>query len=95
MYADAGQRLFVDVTGVLRSRVGRALMPRVLDHMEARSAVILRGLLGAPDLTLTRRSWRPFARRVLRVAVPYGVPLQVLQAVVSPAATHRRLGGRG
>ena len=91
MYADPGQRLFADLTDVLRSRVGRSLMPRVLDYMEARSAVILRGLLDAPDLTLTRPSRLPFARRALRVAIPYGVPLQVLQAVVSPAATHRRL----
>ena len=43
MYADPGQRLFVDLTTVLRSRVGRSLMPRVLDVMEARSAVVLRG----------------------------------------------------
>ena len=91
MYADAGQRLFADVTGLLRSRVGRSLMPRVLDHMEARSAVILRGLLGEPDLSLTQRSWRPFARRVLRVSTANGVPAQVLQAVLSPTATHRRL----
>jgi len=91
LYADPGQRLFADLTDVLRSRVGRSLMPRVLDYMEARSAVILRSLLDAPDLTVTRRSRLPFARRVLRLAVPYGVPLQVLQAVVSPTATHRRL----
>ena len=91
LYADPGQRLFADLTDVLRSRVGRSLMPRVLDFMEARSAVILRSLLDAPDLTLTRRSRLPFARRVLRLTVPYGVPLQVLQALVSPAATHRRL----
>ncbi len=91
LYADPGQRLFADLTDVLRSRVGRSLMPRVLDYMEARSAVILRSLLDEPDLTLTRRSRLPFARRVLRLTVPYGVPLQVMQAVVSPAATHRRL----
>ena len=91
MYADPGQRLFVDLTDVLRSRVGRALMPRVLDQMEARSAVILRSLLDAPDLTLTRRSRLPFAWRTLRVAVPCGIPLHVLQALVSPTATHRRL----
>src|SRR6478735_1277772 len=91
LYADPGQRLFADLTDVLRSRVGRSLMPRVLDYMEARSAVILRSLLDAPDLSLTRRSRLPFARRVLRLTVPYGVPVQVLQAVVSPAATHRRL----
>ena len=63
-----GQRLFVDVTGVLRSRVGRSLMPRVLDPWRPGRRSILRGLLGEPDLSLTQRSWRPFARRVLRVS---------------------------
>jgi len=91
LYADPGQRLFVDLTGVLRSRVGRTLMPRVLDVMEARSAVVLRGLLGEPDLSLTRRSPLPFIKRVSRIALVHGVPLQVAQALASPSATHRRL----
>jgi phosphohistidine swiveling domain-containing protein len=91
MYADPGQRLFVDLTEILRSRVGRSLVPKVLDQMEARSAVILRNLLTAPDLTLTRRSRLPFLGRALRVAAAYGVPLQVVRAVVSPRATHLRL----
>src|SRR6266487_2893958 len=55
-YAEAGQRLFVDVTGVLRSRAGRALMPRVLDVMEARSAAVLRSLFDEPRLSVTARS---------------------------------------
>ena len=91
LYADPGQRLFVDLTDVLRSRVGRSLMPRVLDVMEARSAVVLRGLLGEPDLSLTQRSPLPFIKRVSRIALLHGVPLQVAQALASPAATHRRL----
>ena len=79
LYADPGQRLFADLTDVLRSRVGRSLTPRVLDYMEARSAVILRSLLDAPDLTLTRRSRLPFARRVLRSDRP------VRRATAGPA----------
>ena len=58
--------MFIDLTGVLRSAVGRALMPRVLDVMEARSAVILRGLFDDPRLALTVRSRLPAARRALR-----------------------------
>jgi len=95
MYADPGQRLFVDLTPVLRSRVGRSLMPRVLDVMEARSAVVLRGLLGEPDLSLTQRSPLPFMVRILRISLTYGVPLQVAQALTSPDATHRRLARLG
>jgi rifampicin phosphotransferase len=95
MYADPGQRLFVDLTPVLRSQVGRSLMPRVLDVMEARSAVVLRGLRGEPDLSLTQRSRLPFIGRILRISLAHGVPLQVAQALVSPDATHRRLARLG
>ena len=95
MYADPGQRLFVDLTAVLRSRVGRSLMPRVLDVMEARSAVVLRALLDEPDLSLTQRSPLPFIGRILRISLAHGVPLQVAQALVRPDATHRRLARVG
>ena len=37
-YAEAGQRIFFDVTTVVRSKTGRSIVPRVFDVMEARSA---------------------------------------------------------
>jgi phosphohistidine swiveling domain-containing protein len=88
-YAEAGQRVFVDLTGVLRSRAGRALVPRVLDVMEARSAVILRRLSGDPRLSLINQSVLPFARRLLRLAVRYRVPGTVMRALVRPDAAQR------
>jgi rifampicin phosphotransferase len=90
-YAEAGQRIFIDATGALHGRVGRALLPRVLDFMEARSAAILRPLLDDPRIPLTRRSRLPFARRALRIAARFGVPLQVMRAVVRPAAARARV----
>jgi rifampicin phosphotransferase len=88
-YAEAGQRLFVDVTGVLRSRVGRALMPRVLDIMEARSAVLLRQLSNDARLSLINRSRLPFVRRALRVAARFRVPVGALRALVRPETAHQ------
>ncbi len=38
----------------MRGRVGRAVMPRVLDVMESRSAAILRSLFEDTRLSLTR-----------------------------------------
>ncbi len=90
-YAEAGQRLFVDVTGVLRSRAGRALMPRVLDVMEARSAAVLRSLFDEPRLSVTARSRGPFARRVLRAAVRHRVPMRAVHALARPDVLHREL----
>jgi pyruvate,water dikinase len=90
VYAEAGQRVFVDLTGVLRSRVGRTLMPRVLDVMEARSAAILRRLLADHRLAINRRSPLSFLRRALRLALGYGVPQQVVQALARPHAARAR-----
>jgi pyruvate,water dikinase len=86
-YAEAGQRLFADLTGVLRSPAGRELMPRVLDFMEARSAVILRRLTADPRLSLNR-SWLSFVRRVLRIAVRFGIPVTAVRALARPDDFH-------
>jgi rifampicin phosphotransferase len=89
--AVAGQRPFVDITPVLRSRVGRALVPRVLDVMEARSAVVLRRLCDDPRLAVQNTSRWPFVRRLLAVLVRFRVPLQIGQALPWPAAARRRV----
>lgn len=89
--ADAGQRPFVDITPVLRSRVGRALVPRILDVMEARSAVVLRRLCDDPRLAVRNTSPWPFVKRVLAVLVRFRVPLQISQALLRPAAARRRV----
>jgi pyruvate,water dikinase len=88
-YNEAGERLFIDLTGVLRSRAGRTLMPRVLDLMETRSAVILRRLCQDPRLSLVNTSWWPFVRRLLRIAARFKVPVTVARALVRPEAAKR------
>ncbi|HLK65665.1 MAG TPA: hypothetical protein VKU19_19640 [Bryobacteraceae bacterium] len=90
-YAEAGQRIFVDATGPLHSRAGRALLPRMLDYMEARTAAIVRPMLSDPRVPMTRSSLWPFARRVLRIAGRFGVPFQVLTAVFRPSASCARI----
>ena len=87
---DAAGRLFFDITPIMRSAPGRAVVPRVLDVMEARSATVLRGLFDDPRLSLVQRSWWPVVRRLARLAARFAVPLQVVQAVVDPAAARRR-----
>ncbi|MFD7293526.1 PEP/pyruvate-binding domain-containing protein [Streptomyces sp. NPDC059897] len=87
---EAAGRVFIDVTGVLRSRTGRAVFPRVLDVMEARSARTLRGLYDDPRLALTQTSPWPAVRRVARLARRFHAPSTVLRAVVDPKAAVRR-----
>jgi pyruvate,water dikinase len=91
LYVQAGQRLFFDLTGVVRSRVGRAVMPRVFDLMEARSATVMRGLFDRPEFSVKHHSPVPAIRRVLRIGVRFRIPVYAAQALISPAAAHRRL----
>jgi pyruvate,water dikinase len=90
-FAVAAQRVFVDATPALRSRVGREIMPRALDVMEARSAVVMRRLFDDPRFAPLRgsvlRSGIPLARVLLRCRVP----VSAAQALISPAAAHRRI----
>jgi phosphohistidine swiveling domain-containing protein len=83
-YADAAGRVFIDLTGIIRGRVGHALMPRVFDVMEARSAAILRHLYKDPRFSITRQSRMGFVRRALRVAVKFRIPLTLVRSLANP-----------
>ena len=90
-FAVAAQRIFIDSTPALRSRVGREIMPRALDVMEARSAVVMRRLFQDPRFAplpgSTRRAVVPLGRFLVRCRVP----LSAAQALISPAAAHRKI----
>nr|WP_217500760.1 PEP/pyruvate-binding domain-containing protein [Arthrobacter sp. C9C5] len=89
-YVQAGQRLFFDLTPVVRSAVGRAVVPRVFDVMEARSAAVLRQLFGDPRFSVTSRSpWR-LLRHIGPVAARARVPESLLRALFRPEAALRR-----
>ncbi|HEY4421439.1 MAG TPA: PEP/pyruvate-binding domain-containing protein [Pseudonocardia sp.] len=90
-FVTAGGRAFADITPVVRSAVGRALLPRVLDVMEARSAVVIRALFDEPALAVRTTSRWPFVRRVARVLVHHRVPALLGLSVLRPAAARRRV----
>ncbi|GAA4736178.1 PEP/pyruvate-binding domain-containing protein [Actinomycetospora chibensis] len=88
--SEAGERVFVDLTDVLRSRVGRAGAAGVLGVMEARSAEVIATQLERPELSVTRRSPLPALRRVARIAVRYRIPPAVVAAWIRPARARER-----
>ncbi|WP_347111088.1 PEP/pyruvate-binding domain-containing protein [Paenarthrobacter sp. S56] len=89
-YYEAGQRIFFDVTSVLRSKVGRMIVPRVFDIMEARSAALIRGLAEEPQFSITNTTPFKLLRHVGPVAAKYGVPVTLFRALFRPgAAMHR------
>jgi rifampicin phosphotransferase len=91
VFAEAGGRLFIDLTSTMRGRVGRWLLPKMLDVMEARSAAVLRTLRDDPKLSLTRRSPWLFLGRALGIAIHYGAPLRMIEALARPQAAVSRI----
>ena len=90
LVTQAGLRLFFDITAIVRSRAGRAIAPRILGVMEARSAAVIRHLMQDPQWAVDRSS-RPFVRGAARVLVRSGAPLRAFEAVIRPAAARARV----
>ncbi|SDL41883.1 PEP/pyruvate-binding domain-containing protein [Arthrobacter sp. ok362] len=89
-YAEAGQRIFFDLTPVVRSKAGRAIVPRVFDVMEARSAAVLRNLFADPRFSVTVRSpWR-LLRHIVPVAARARVPETLIRGLIRPEEALRR-----
>jgi phosphoenolpyruvate synthase/pyruvate phosphate dikinase len=88
---EAAGRLFFDITAMMRNGLGRTIFPKVLDVMEARSAVVLRSLFEDPRLSVTQRSRGPYVRRIARIAIRFGVPILIARSLLRPVATRQRL----
>ncbi|MGH8887267.1 MAG: PEP/pyruvate-binding domain-containing protein [Egibacteraceae bacterium] len=85
---EAAGRLFVDVTPVVRSRLGRRVARFVTAHMEARSTDALRVLVADQRLAPLPRSSRAL-RRAGTVLARYRVPARLLQALRNPTRARR------
>ena len=90
-YAEAGQRMYIDFTTPLRSAVGRRIVPRVFDVMEARSAAVMRQLFEDPAFAVTSRTPFGLLRHVGPAALHAKVPQAILRALLRPGAALRRL----
>jgi pyruvate,water dikinase len=91
LLVEAAQRLFIDATPILRSTLGRALMGRALQFMEARSAPIFKQIAADPRLALIAVSrWTVF-RTMFGLIMRMRAPLYVLQSIFRPAAARARI----
>jgi len=90
----AGGRLFVDMTAAVRSTLGRQVVPRIFDVMEARSAVMIRSLFDDPRLSIVYGPG-PALQAIARIALRCRIPLILLRVLVtrgSPDGTWPRCG---
>ncbi|UBU10703.1 PEP/pyruvate-binding domain-containing protein [Nonomuraea gerenzanensis] len=80
----SGERLWLDLTTAVRSRPGRALLPRVLTLGEARAVSVVERLFEDPRLSQAHTSVRPFLRGLARFARNLRLPQRVLKALTRP-----------
>ena len=92
-FTDAGQRIFVDITPMLRHPRARRVAVRVAGVMEARTKAVLQHLEDdprfGPDETTTGRAWPVLAR----IFAHTRAPLRLVHALISPASALRRVDG--
>src|SRR5947209_960742 len=87
---DAGMRLYIDVTPVVRDPVGRTIFERATAMGESRTSVLLSQLASDPRLPLLSRSRLPTLRRIAAGLMRAGIPLAAWRVVRSPNATRAR-----
>lgn len=90
---DSGQRLFFDVTPVLRNAFGRDVVIQLMQGMEAQSSAIFKQLITDPRLAPATMAKGPTLRKLLPIALRTKIPLRVLGALLRPQAALRKLAG--
>jgi pyruvate,water dikinase len=93
--AVSGQRLWFDITTAVRSRPGRAILPRLLTLGEARTATVMERLFEDPRLSPAPTSRRPFLRGFGRFARRIRLPSRVLLALTRPGRALAYTAGIG
>ena len=93
-----GQRLFVDITSVLRNRIGRKAVIAAFGVMEARASAVLKVLGERPEFSIIESSNHTMHRHIAGALVRNKVPMRAALGVANPewayrglAATERRL----
>jgi pyruvate,water dikinase len=88
--AEAGLRLYVDITPVVRDPVGRRLLVAMMSMGESRSSVVLSHLTADPRFAPVNRSPRSSVRRIAGGFIHAGVPPYALRTLLSPSAARAR-----
>lgn len=90
-FAEAGMRLFIDITGALRNPIGRRILSFILPFAEARSFAPIQAVQSDPRLrVIASRRWS-FIRRTIILMLRLHIAARILQAIFRPAAARRRV----
>jgi phosphohistidine swiveling domain-containing protein len=90
LIVEAGHRLFFDITPVIRSDAGQQVFVKLSGQMEARTGTIVRELADDPRLAARPTSRLRLALGVARALARTRAPLRTLQAIHDPARARAR-----
>ncbi len=92
-----GQRLFVDITSLLRNRIGRRAIIAIFGVMEARASAVLKTLAQWPEFSIIPAD-HTMPRHIVGALLRNKVPMRAAMGLANPelayrgiAATERRL----
>ena len=88
---EAASRIYLDVTGALRSSFGRAVLSNMMAQAEVHAVAIFQQLSTDPRLSLIKTRRLPLVLAIGRVFVRLRLPWYLLQTLVRPAAARKRL----
>jgi len=88
---EAASRIFLDVTGALRSSLGHTMLSNMMAQAEVHAAAIFQQLSADPRLSLVKTRRLPFILTIGRVFVRTRLPWYLLQALLRPATARTRL----
>jgi pyruvate,water dikinase len=90
---EAASRVFLDVTGALRSSFGRTILSQMMAQAEVHAATVFGQLSTDPRLALVKSRRLPLILAIGRVLARTRLPYFLLQALVWPATARSRLLG--
>jgi pyruvate,water dikinase len=88
---EAASRIFLDVTGALRSAFGRTLLSNVMAQAEVHAAAMFQHLSKDLRLSLVKTRRSPFLLTLGRMFVRTRLPYFLLQALLRPKTARTRL----
>jgi len=88
---EAASRIFLDVTGALRSSFGRRILSNMMAQAEVHAATIFQQLSTDPRLSLVKTRPLPLVLAIGRVLARTRLPWYLFQALLWPATARTRL----
>lgn len=93
LWRQADGWLFADITGMTRSKIGRAVAPRVFAMAEARTGKVFESLLDDPRLPLAPKVPWPLLRRLAGILARTKAPIEAVRTLRDPKRARERISG--